>query len=109
MVSKSLYNKHLSHLELLPLNGILKLECDDGRSLPYCVYIQADLQSVNFPTEHVQTSILLVVPDTEYNLKVPFLPGTNVLVEFLNDCKIELGETFLQTANLHIPWYLAFR
>ena len=108
-VSKSFYDKHLSHLELLPLNSILKLECADGQSLPYFGYIQADLQSVNFPTEHVQTSILLVVPDTEYNLNVPLLLGTNVLVEFLNDCKIELGENFLQTANLYTPWYLAFR
>ena len=72
-------------------------------------YIQADLQSVNFPTEHVQSSILLVVPDIEYSLNVPLLLGTNVLVEFLNDCKVELGENFLQTANLHTLWYLAFR
>ena len=85
------------------------MECADGKSLPYFGYIQADLQSVNFPTEHVQTSILLVVSDTEYNSNVPLLPGTNVLVEFLNDCKIDLGENFLQTANLHPPWYLAFR
>ena len=49
------------------------------------------------------------MPDTEYNLNVPLLLGTNVLVEFLNDCKIELGEKFLQTANLHTPWYLVFR
>ena len=28
-VSKSFYDKHLSHLELLPHNSILKLECAD--------------------------------------------------------------------------------
>ena len=43
-VSKCFYDKHLSHLELLPLKGILKLECADGLTLPYFGYIQADLQ-----------------------------------------------------------------
>ena len=68
-----------------------------------------DILSVNFPTEHVQGSILLVVPDTEYNSNVPLLLGTNVLNEFLNSCKTDLGDNFLQTSNLHTPWYLALR
>ena len=46
------------------------------------------------------------MPDTEYNLNVLLLLGTDVLVEFLNDCKIEFGEKILQTANLHAPtWH----
>ena len=108
-IGKSVYDKHLSHLELLPLNSILKLECADGQSLPYFGCIHVDIRPENFPTEHVQSSILLVVPDTEYNSNVPLLLGTNVLDEFLNSCKTNLGNNFLQTSNLHTPWYLAFR
>ena len=93
----------------MPLNSILKLECAYRQSLPYFGYFQSDLQSVNFPSEHVQTFILLVLPGTEYNSNVPLLLGANVLLEFLNNCKIDLEENVLQTANLHTPWYLAFR
>lgn len=64
---------------------------------------------MDFPTEYVQSSILFVVPDTEYNSNVPLLLGTNVLTEFLNSCKYELGDNFLHRAELHTPWYLAFR
>ena len=83
-IGKSFYDKHLSHLELLPLDSILKLECAVGQSLPYFGCIHVDIQSVNFPTEHVQSSILLVVPDSEYNSNVPLLLGTNVLNEFFD-------------------------
>ena len=93
----------------MPLHNILKQECADGQSLPYFGYIQADLQSVDFPTDYVQSCILLGVPDTVYNTNVPVLLGTNVLVEFLNNCKEHLGVNFLQNANLHTPCFLAFR
>ena len=108
-ISKAFYENNFKDLELMPLDNILKLECADGQSLPYFGYIQVDLQSVDFPTKHVQSSILLVVPDTEYNSNVPLLLGTNVLTEFLNSCKYELGDNFLHHAELHTPWYLAFR
>ena len=77
--------------------------------MPYFGYIQAELQSIDFPTDYVQSCILLVIPDTVYNTNVPVLLGTNVLVEFLNNCKENLGINFLQKVNLHTPWYLAFR
>ena len=77
--------------------------------MPYFGYIQADLQSVDFITDYVQSCILLVVPDTDYNTNIPVLLGNNVLLEFLNNCKENLGVNFLQNADLHTPWYLAFR
>ena len=41
-----------------------------------------DIQFINFQTKHVQRSILLVVPYTEYNSNVPLLLGTHVLGDF---------------------------
>ena len=93
----------------MPLDNILKLECADGQSLPYFGYIQIDLQSVDFPTEHVQSSISLVVTNTEYNSNVSLLLGTNVLTDFLNSYKYEVRDNFLHHAYLHTPWYFAFR
>ena len=108
-ISQSFYENNFKHLELMPLDNILKLECADGKTMPYFGYIQVELQSAEFPVECVHNCILLVVPDTEYNTNVPILLGTNVLVDFLNTCKESLGDKFLQSANLHTPWYLAFR
>ena len=91
------------------IDNILKLECADGKSMPYFGYIQVELKSTALPVECIHNCILLVVPGTEYNTNVPILLGTNVLVEFLNTCKESLGDKFLQSANLHTPWYVAFR
>ncbi|MCG7878257.1 MAG: hypothetical protein N0C90_18280, partial [Candidatus Thiodiazotropha endolucinida] len=93
----------------MPLNGLLKLECADGNDMPYLGYIQVKIQSIGVPTNHVQDCILLVVPNTEYNTNIPVLLGTNVLVEFLKNCKQQLGINFLQNSALHTCWYLAFR
>ena len=86
-ISKAFYENNFKHLRLMPLDNILKLEYADGQSLPYFGYIQVDLQSVDFPTIHVRSSILLVVFD---NSNVLLLLGTNVLTEVLNSCKYEL-------------------
>lgn len=92
----------------MPLNNLLRLECADGSTMLYLGYMQVKIHSVGIPTNHVQNSILLVVPDTDYNKNVPILIGTNVLEEFLNNCKQTIGVNFLQNAALHTCWYLAF-
>ncbi|MCG8035390.1 MAG: DDE-type integrase/transposase/recombinase [Candidatus Thiodiazotropha taylori] len=77
--------------------------------MPYYGYIEVDIKANGIPSDHVQTSILLVVPDTDCNIDIPLLLGTNVLSEFLSNCRKTLGENFLQNAALYTPWFLAFR
>ena len=77
--------------------------------MPYLGYIQAKVTAVGIPYEYAQDCIFLVVPDTGYNLSVPLLIGTNILAEFLTQCKEKLGENFLQNSALHTSWYLALR
>ena len=36
-VTKEFYEKHLNHIELQPVQGLLKIECADGNELPYSV------------------------------------------------------------------------
>ena len=107
--SKSFYENNLSHLEILPLDNFVRLECANGEHMPYFGYIQVDVKPVGVPTEHIQSSILLVVPDTSTNTDLPILLGTNVLEEFLTNCRETVGDNFLQNAALFTPWYLAFR
>ena len=107
--SKSFYENNLSHLEILPLDNFVRLECANGEHMPYFGYIQVDVKPVGVPTEHIQSCILLVVPDTSTNTDLPILLGTNVLEEFLTNCRETVGDNFLQNAALFTPWYLAFR
>lgn len=108
-LSHSFYLQHLQDLELKPISDILKIECADGKELPYKGYTETSLSSVGIPGGAEQPCLLLVVPDTSYNSRVPVLIGTNILSDLLQDCKSKHGDQFLQRAKLHTPWYLAFR
>ena len=92
-------------MEILPLDNFVRLECANGEHMPYFGYIQVDVKPVGVPTEHIQSSILLVVPDTSTNTDLPVLLGTNVLEEFLTNCRETVGDNFLQNAALFTPWY----
>ena len=98
----------MGHLEILPLDNLLKLECANGEHMPYYGYIQVDVKPVGVPTEHIQSSILLVVPDTSCNTDLPILLGTNVLDEFFGKCRETVGVNFLQNAALFTPRFLSF-
>ena len=108
-LGQSYYEKYLSHLPLLPVTDILNIECADGQKLPYSGYIKASMTSPGIPKCTEQFCLLLVVPDTNYNQRVPVLIGTNILDEIEKDCKAQHGEQYLQRANLKTPWYITLR
>lgn len=108
-VSKSYYETCLSDLPLHPMTEILHIECADGGTLPYCGYIEASITSTGLPHSNLAEYPILVVPDSNYNQKVPVLLGTNILHHLLTDIHTNYGDRYLQTAKLHTPWYLAFR
>ena len=108
-VSEQFYKDHCSHLALHPIKDFLRIECADGQLLPYLGYVVAD---VGLPSAGLKTHksvILLVVPNTEYNRRVPLLLGTNVLRSLVESCQKEVGTKFMQTMAQHTPWWLAFR
>ena len=41
---KRFYEKHFSHVELMPLDNLLRLECASGQTIPYYGYIEIDIQ-----------------------------------------------------------------
>ena len=90
--SRSFYENNLSRLDLMPLDNFVTLECANGEHMPYFGYIQVDVKPNGVPSDHVQSSILLVVPDTECNTNLSVLLGTNVLAEFLANCRETIGK-----------------
>ena len=99
----------LSHLTVHPLDALLEVGCADGQSLPYSGYVEVALVFHQLLAETPCHSLLLVVPDSQYNKNVPILVGTNILTPALDDCRLQYGTRFLQCANLQTPFYLAFR
>ena len=86
-IGHSFYLDNLSHLPLLPVSDILNVECADGKNLPYMGYIKCTLVSSGISECFEQFCLILVVPDTNYNLQVPVVIGTNILDEILKDSK----------------------
>ena len=92
------------------IDKLLKIECADGSQLPYFGYVKVDVDVLSgLPVSEPKSCLPLVIPDTPYSEKTPIILGTNVLKEFMTDCKSKFGDNFLQRAGLFTPWYLCFR
>jgi len=109
VISESFYKSHLGHINMVPLDSLLNIECAQGENLTYMGYIEVKVKSISAGCEDSVPCVILVIPDTKYNVKVPVLLGTNILLQFLEVCKHRHGVRFMQTANIHTPWYLTYR
>ena len=110
VMSEAFYKEHLSENKLKPVGEILNIECADGENLPYNGYIDTEINVHHgLPNSKSLHCLLLVVPDTKYSARTPIILGTNILHEFMDQCKDNFGDQFLQKAKLHTPWYLSFR
>ena len=98
-IAESYYHSALSELPLGSMDDFgLTLYGPDGREIPYLGYVWAEFSAPFMGSKTVEVPAL-VVPTTEYNLKVPVLIGTNVL----NKCQD-------QAKNNGVPeeWKTAF-
>jgi len=103
------FKQNFPDKEVKPLSTRFEITCADGSQLPYKGYIEADLEAIGIPDSKKQLCLFLVVPDTDFNQSTPFLLGTNILNELLENCKEHHGVQFLQRAKLFTPWFTAFR
>ena len=99
----------MNGLELHPLHDLLEVECADGEHLPYLGFIELILLLEGSSENQPFPCLFLVVPDSKYNSLVPILIGTNILSPVLQGCRQRHGDKFLQVADLHTGYYLAFR
>jgi len=107
-VSEAFFRSNLTHLDLHDIQGLLRVECADGNSLPYLGFVKANL-SVPDLSPKPQPCLLLVVPDTQYNQRTPLLLGTNYLAKVGQDCQEQHGCQYLQRIGGQSSWYLALR
>lgn len=83
-VSQKFHTENLSQIPIYKLDELLNIECPDGNLLPYVGYIEA---SITITEKSDNVTILLVVPDTDYNERVPVLLGTNILRPITESCQ----------------------
>jgi transposase InsO family protein/dUTPase len=75
-VAQHFYETHLSHIELIDCQNLLRVEGAGGVQIPYLGYIFTELRIEG--TAPVAVPVL-VVQNTEYNTRVPVIIGTNYL------------------------------
>ena len=79
-VSETFYKSMVPCPKLLDVADFgLKVQGANGNELRYTGYIVADVQVPFLSKSVVLPSYILVIADTEYNLKVPVIIGTNVI------------------------------
>lgn len=108
-ISEEFYKQHLCHIELHPVSEALHIECADGQVKPYLGYICTSITPYGMPIDSLHGCSFLVVPTSQLNSRVPFFIGTTIISRLIDVTREEFGSRFLQDADLHTSWYLAFR
>ena len=105
------YNEKLSELQLHPIGDLVKVEGAGGQRVPILGYIEAEIR---FPgnlagSNMSQMALILIVPDTDYNKKVPLIVGTNVIKVCRDDCLQSSGVRYLQQLHMSATWKAAYQ
>ena len=71
------HEEHLADLPIRSLNEII-IECADGQPLQYSGYVMV---RVNLSKDMIHDHLfpVLVVPDTDFNIQIPILLGTDII------------------------------
>ena len=77
----------------------LEIKCADGSTLPYRGFIELTLGVPTLQADPV-SALFLIVPMTDYNRKLPFIVGTNVIREYKKSESV--------TDDVPESWQLAF-
>ena len=104
-------HKLLKHRTIKSVNKLLKVVGVTGQNVQFLGYFEVDIK---FPEEEsgVKTSqpaLAIVVPDTEYNKRVPLVIGTNVAQRFKDQCHQRPGDQFLRRTRLSSAWRKAYK
>lgn len=102
-ISEAYLQENLPHLPVCQLDRFLRVECADGEQLPYRGYIEATIQFDGLGKTREVTCLLLVVPESLYNSRVPLLLGTNILTWLMDGCLQEYEARYAQHGNLDTP------
>ena len=109
-VSQSFYNRYLPYCPINSVENLVKLVGAGGEQVPYIGYIEV---RVSFPKEESgvflgENALVLVVPDNDYNKRVPAVIGTNIAKAFYVQGVKEHGTDFSQKVKMSSAWKRAY-
>jgi len=110
-LSESFWNCQLVNCPIQPLDDIIEVEGAGGQKVPFLGFIEVSIsfpQNVNGILE-TMNAVVLIVPDTRFNLKTPLLVGTNLIRRCKDSCAARLGPCFLQRIRPDTAWMVAYR
>ena len=107
-LSETFWKLHLVDCPIQPLGDIIEVEGAGGCKVPFLGYIEV---SISFPqnvngTSETMDAVVLVVPDTAFNLKTPLLIGTNLIRRCKGNCMIDLNLVSCKELNQMVPGLL---
>ena len=108
-VAKWFCNDFLNDLPIKPLSDFLDIQVPGGHSLEYEGVIDIDIQLPRSGSNETFPTPVLVVNDTSYNKRTPFVVGTNVIARCFTSCQEYLGTNFFEKTRVAEPWTFAYR
>lgn len=96
-MSSSFYHNRLSHIKLNNIGDLLQVEAANGTTVPYLGYVEVELffpGSLPSVIAPMIRGLVLIVPDTNYNRKVPLVIGMNIIAELLELGRSAVGPMF---------------
>jgi len=102
-ISSSFVNTHLGSLPKFPVAHILCVKGPMDDTLPYHDFIEVEIElPVNGVNHTIGTFPVLISPDTNFNIDVPLLIGTNVLDRFYEQLNEQYGKLPLEQVSKSI-------
>lgn len=77
--------------------------------MPNLCYISATLTPDWTQLDSLSDCLFLIVSTSNYSTRTPVLLRTTIITSVFDLTREGFGSTFLQDADLHTSWYLAFR
>ena len=110
-IAQSFHKKHLRNCTVKSLDDLVRVVGAGGQDVPFLGYTNVKIQ---FPVKDVGIessfdTLVLVVPNNEYNQRVPLIVGTNLVRQCKQRCELEGGKRFLQTKQTSSAWQRAYK
>ena len=73
-----------------------------GQEVPFLRFVELDIgfPDVEAGTDKVFSTLVLVVPDSSYNQRVPLILGTKLIKKCRDDCQLKGGQGFLRERDI---------
>lgn len=97
-ISELFHRNHLSHLPIHPIHALLEIEGAGVQHVPYLGYIEVNVtfpQPITGREENLDV-LVLVVPECQFNSRIPLLIGTNVLLPPFEHAHEQGGPEFIR-------------